>query len=472
MTDVSDDDFDDPMLYQAKYNPSSLRVEMGKRVGIDSDDESDGDGEHMGEDRDYSPMKKMKTQGDIDEHSVGSDDEYGVRGVPRAITKNDAEFDALIPTGNPREDTTGGADQPADAFAKAEQKGKMAEEKASKQLSGKRLESKRLVAEALAKARAVKGQGLGAKVEKQYLEGEAKRLAKGNIAGATLSAETKEKGKAALTKLGKNTALAKAVERGKLSEKMNEQQKKEMGEARSRKAKAGALAEIKSAGAVVTDGEVVVGKKGEKMKVGVGKTSSALQSALKKVSAKIEGGDARVRLIRLQVGRNLKAKAFSTLLSAVKESGDAEAAKANARRLITALRQKVAKNKEEAELVRILIEEKMIKERKPASTVVSDPAMPSAASTEEKSEEPSADKGRVELTAGNFVQIKPYGSQVKVYFNEDELKATKKSTEADAKIIEGLIEQIKSKYGATAYPEIRRKLGDRAKAIYKKIGKQ
>lgn len=522
---ISGDEMDDPMLRPNHYNPANFRVEMGKRVGVDSDDDSDGDGDHYGRDKDYGVPSRMRTSGDIDEHSIGSDDEYQTahtQNFPKHITRNDAELDAMIPTGNARERTTGGAGEPDDAFAEgdtdeqhmakkasqkarkeeeykqAEGKGREAATKAGKRLAQPRLESKRLVAEALAKARAVKGTGLGARVEKQFLEGKAKQLARGNIAGATLSEATREKGKEILTKLGKNLATEKGKEQGKLAEKFDERQKEEMGKARAAKAKAGALAQIKSAG-TTGKGKVVEGTGRQAgVKGVVSKTSSGLQSALKKVEGEAVG---RGKAVKSVVERLLKGKAFASLVSAVREGKEDKQKKSAVAKIVKAMRASVAKTKAEATLVARLIAEKFASERESVggepsapprvagnedrTTVTGDPRAGTTVTGDPSGGTVAGDPsggtvaggrklnttGRVTLDEGHVVEIKPYGSQIRIYLDDEELKAGKSSTEADAGVVEGLIAQIKAKYGTTAFPEIRKKLGDRAVAIRKQLRK-
>lgn len=481
---VSDDEMDDPMLRSRHYNPSNLRVEMGKRVGVDSGDESDGDGEHYGEDKDFSSPTKnthLRVSGDIDEHSVGSDDEFHTAhstNFPKRITRNDKELDDLMPTGNALQETVGGAGEPADAFAEAEVKGKQAVEKAEKRLSTKRLESKRIVAEALAKAKALKGKtDTGSKVAVQFYEGKARQVGKGNVAGATLTSAVKEKGKEVLTKLGKNLKLAKALEQGKLAEKFSETQKKEIAEAKTRKAKAGALSKIKLAGKS-GEGEVVKAVGRGEMKTVKGKTSSLLQASLKPVERAMKkvdkeaGLQGRALQISKMVSTRLKTKALVTLLASVKT---VKAKREAGKKILEALKTNLAKTKAEEDLVKRLIAEKMMRERLDkggGESVVSEVGKPKTMVTEGTSDPSAEEKGRVELTAGNILELRPYGKQVRIFLNSEELKASASATAEDKAFLESLIEQIKSKYGRTAYPEIRKKLGDRAIAIGKKLNKK
>jgi hypothetical protein len=119
---ISDDEEEDPMTNikdVKKYNRINLRVNAGKRLGIDSQDTSDDDGDHYNLDKDYSIAHRIKVSGDIEEHDIGSDDEYvpaAPKNFPKRITRNDKEFDALLPTGSPNEKTVGGAGSGADPF--------------------------------------------------------------------------------------------------------------------------------------------------------------------------------------------------------------------------------------------------------------------------------------------------------------------------------------------------------------------
>jgi len=174
---IDDEEYDDPMLYANKYNPLNLRVEAGKRVGMDTDDESDGDGEHGGYhvDKSYGrPSAKDMRGGDMDEHSIGSDDDFMITTIPTTFTRTEKEFDDNIPTGNDKEETTGGAGHHADEFAvegetkeehgeryqrvkgakREEMEGKYKESERAGKTAVAKAESKRLVADALAKARA------------------------------------------------------------------------------------------------------------------------------------------------------------------------------------------------------------------------------------------------------------------------------------------------------------------------------
>jgi len=495
---ISDDEMDDPAVSSKHYNPANFRVEMGKRVGVDSDDDSDGDGEHYGRDKDYGVPARMRASGDIDEHSIGSDDEYQTahtQNFPKHITRNDAEFDSMIPTGSGGR-TTGGAGEPDDAFAEGDtdeqHMAKKASQKARKEgqykeaerlgekgtAKGKREVSKKLVADALAKAREAKNP-----TAKAFLEAKARQLAKGtesgatikggkisraegNIAGATLSEATRAKGKEVLTKLGKNLATAKGKERGALAEKFDERQKKEVAEAKeirkTKMAEAGSLAVIKGSG-------------------------GALQSALRKVDAETDG---RGKAVKAMVERLLKAKAFASLVKAVRENKQKNAVA----KIVKALKTSVAKTTAEATLIARLIKEKFAGERASAGLPpvpprvagnedrpsVGDPRAGTVASADDPtgaSVAPAPPTGKkdviedVKLSGGHNVELTKYGSQVKVFVDGTEIKAGKKATEADAGMIEGIIAQIKSQHGATSFSAVRRVLGERAKAIRKALRK-
>lgn len=192
---IEDEEYDDPMLYANRYNPLNLRVEAGKRVGIDTDDESDGDGDHGGYhvDKSYGrPSAKDMGDGDMDEHSVGSDDDFMITTIPTTFTRTEKEFDDNIPTGNNNQ-TTGGAGHHADEFAegdteesyqakkesqRARLEGKYKESEGAGKTAVAKAESKRLVQEALAKAREAKTPSA-----KAYLEAKARRLGEGISTG-------------------------------------------------------------------------------------------------------------------------------------------------------------------------------------------------------------------------------------------------------------------------------------------------
>ena len=66
-------------LKASAYNPSALHVGVGTAVTLDGD--SDDDGKNFGDDRNYAPLTvghhaKMSGGGDMNEHEIGSDDEF------------------------------------------------------------------------------------------------------------------------------------------------------------------------------------------------------------------------------------------------------------------------------------------------------------------------------------------------------------------------------------------------------------
>jgi hypothetical protein len=446
---VDDDEMDDPMLRPQHYNPSNLRVEMGKRVGVDSGDDSDGDGEHYGRDRDFktpSARTHLKVSGDIDEHSIGSDDDYMPavhKTFPKRITRNDAQFDGLVPTGNPREETTGGAGEPTDAFKEGkdkytepERKGKEAVAKAEKK--GKRDESKRLVAEALTKARESSDPRVKLQLERRAVDlakgqktgkvvikgGKTVEERAGTLAGATLSPAVKEKGMKALTKLGKNLATEKGVQKGKLAEQFDEKQKMAMGEARTRKAKSSVLKDI-------------------------GRES--------KISKLVE--------------TRLKSKALAKLLSNAKTL---KARREAGKKIVEALKTSLAKTKAEAQIVSRLVAERLAKERADTggsevsggggggeTTVASNPSPTETGDTSKAT--------KIQLSDGNALELQSYGNGVSVLFNGERIG----NSQEDLGMVESLLTQIREKYG-TGYALLRKKLGVKAyniKTALKKVKK-
>jgi hypothetical protein len=340
MEEVSDDEFDDPALRPRTYNPLGLRVEAGKRVGYDSDDSSDGDGDHLGQDRDYSYPSKQKIFADIDEKSVGSDDEFTVgNSMPPRITKNDKQFDTLIPTSGSVH-ALSSADQPANIMQEAEhEKGKAMEEKQGKRLgrAGKQAESKRLVAESLAKARSAKG--AGAEVAKQYYEGKAKQEGE-KLMGGKLSPATKAKGKEALLKAASVIKAEKSIAKGKLAQQLEPDLKEKIGEAKTKKAKAAVTKEITQAGK--SKGMSKLAKK-------LVKTRDVLETAEK----------GKARELMTKVNRVMMSVAMRKLMADPKKT----AGNLIARKLIKLFREKGVQSKQQLDFLSAYIKEKMERER-------------------------------------------------------------------------------------------------------------
>jgi hypothetical protein len=365
LEDIDNEEFDDPMLYAAKYNPLGLRVEKGKRVGVDSDDESDGDGEHMGFDRDYGNVRAGQMRGALneDEHSIGSDDDYApanVSNVPKQFSRNDAEFDAMVPTSS----STGGhlfnAGEDADAFdpvaaQEAEhQKGARALAKAEKRVGTKAVESKRLVAESLAKARAVKGKDIGASAARQFYTGKAKQeAAKGGVGvPEEMKAETRAKGKKALVSLAlrdgtKETAGTKLQRAMKYSEEI----RNDVARAVEGKDRKQVLAELKARGA----------PRAAAAASGGGAAASA---------AVADKGVARAQTALVKEGKtpeevkSLTTRVNSTLRRAAVVAFIAKAGKkASAANIIKRFFKDIVNTKAEAALIRQLIAKKMALER-------------------------------------------------------------------------------------------------------------
>lgn len=292
LEDIDNEEFDDPMLRPPIYNPLGLRVEKGKRVGVDSDDESDGDGEHMGFDRDYGNVRARQMRGALneDEHSIGSDDDYApanVSNVPKQFSRNDAEFDGMVPTSSSTGNHLFNAGEDADAFdpvaaQEAEhQKGARAMVKAEKRVGAKAVESKRLVAESLAKAR--KGNSVQDRLQRAGLEREARTAAaKGGVGvPEEMKAETRAKGKKALVSLAlregtKETAGTKLQRAMKTSEELRGSVK----EAVASRGKKEVLAELKSRGMARAEKALVKeGKTPEEVKSLVSRVNTTLRKA-------------------------------------------------------------------------------------------------------------------------------------------------------------------------------------------------
>lgn len=355
LEDIDNEEFDDPMLRPPIYNPLGLRVEKGKRVGVDSDDESDGDGEHMGFDRDYGNVRARQMRGALneDEHSIGSDDDYApanVSNVPKQFSRNDAEFDAMVPTSSSTGNHLFNAGEDADAFdpvaaQEAEhQKGARALAKAEKRVGAKAVESKRLVAESLAKARAVKGKDIGASAARQFYTGKAKQeAAKGGIGvpavikkgGEILpetTAETRAKGRKALTKL----ALAVGTKEGVRATQQRVYKtsigvREERQTAEALKAKHEAMKELKSRGMA----------RAEKALVKEGKTFE------------------EVKRFATRINSTLRKAAVVAFIAKAAEKGK----KASAANIIKRFFKDIVNTKAEAALIRQLIAKKMALER-------------------------------------------------------------------------------------------------------------
>ena len=460
LEDIDGEEFDDPAveLKNAQfYNPLNFRVTAGKRVGIDSDDESEGDGEHYGEDRDFSPAKKIARMGDIDEHSVGSDDEFRTAhstNFPKRITRNDAEFDSMVPTGNAKERTTGGPGEPDNALstdeqiaakkqemADEEEKGKKSLEKAKKLLSPTREKSKQIVAESLAKARAIKGTDTGSKAAKQFYLGKAKQVAeKEGMKFEPSSEATREKGQKSLVKMSKNIKFYDQVYQGKVAKEMEPDLKNKITEAGSKKAKAGALKQIKLSGA--------------------DETSSKLQKVLNSVARKEKKMEpSRVKAIRKEVEESVldkRTNAASVLRRAIKR--------------------KLLASRSESEYIKLLIEQKMAKERAEAgvtagkkkpeedeSTVVGEGKTVITERKGEKETELSTAKvgEKNELTAGRVIEIRSTsgGKYQRLFY--DGTPVSSGSTVDHKNFLEGILREIKVKYGDTGLPDIRFLLGKR-----------
>jgi len=337
MEDVSDDEFDDPALRPRTYNPLGLRVEAGKRVGYDSDDSSDGDGDHLGQDRDYSYPSKQKIFADIDEKSVGSDDEFTVgNSNPPRITKNDKQFDTLIPTSGSVH-ALSSSDQPANVMQEAEnEKGKAMEEKQAKRLgrAGKQEESKRLVTESLQRARTAKGAGA------LLLESRARQEAEKQM-GGKLSPATKAKGNEALLKAASIIKAEKSIAKGKLAQQLEPDLREKIGEAKTKKAKAAVTKEITEAG---------------RYKGGVSKLTKKLAKT-RDVLETAEKGKARELMTK--VNRVMMSVAMRKLMADPKKT----AGNLIARKLVKMFREKGVQSKQQLDFLSAYIKEKMERER-------------------------------------------------------------------------------------------------------------
>jgi 3-keto-L-gulonate-6-phosphate decarboxylase len=198
-TDAGNDEMDGTGL-EGNFNPQNLRIEAGKRVGIDTDDESDGDGEHglYHRDRDVGirGMDSRGMRGAVGSVSSGSfsagnssddDIDWNMRGNGKNQTwiKDDQVLDDEMPVGSARAGLVVDAGQPSTMMDAEElqhargeaDKGERAKEDKAKE-GVARNKSRALVQEALAKARATKNP-----TTKAFLERRADILARGTETG-------------------------------------------------------------------------------------------------------------------------------------------------------------------------------------------------------------------------------------------------------------------------------------------------
>ena len=203
-TDAGNDEMDGTGL-EGNFNPQNLRIEAGKRVGIDTDDESDGDGEHglYHRDRDVGirGMDSRGMRGAVGSVSSGSfsagnssddDIDWNMRGNGKNQTwlKDDKDLDDEMPVGSARAGQVVDAGQPSTIIANAEPRAsKQTKEDKEAETSAKN-KSRALVQEALAKARATKNP-----TAKAFLERRAEVIAG---SGQVLAPSVKAKGRSAL----------------------------------------------------------------------------------------------------------------------------------------------------------------------------------------------------------------------------------------------------------------------------------
>jgi len=203
-TDAGNDEMDGTGL-EGNFNPQNLRIEAGKRVGIDTDDESDGDGEHglYHRDRDFGirGMDSRGMRGAVGSVSSGSfssgnssddDIDWNMRGNGKNQTwlKDDKDLDDEMPVGSARAGQVVDAGQPSTIIANAEPRAsKQTKEDKVAETTAKN-KSRALVQEALAKARATKNP-----TAKAFLERRAEVIAG---SGQVLAPSVKAKGRSAL----------------------------------------------------------------------------------------------------------------------------------------------------------------------------------------------------------------------------------------------------------------------------------
>lgn len=242
-TNASNDEIDGTGL-GGNFNPAGLRITAGARVGIDTDDESDDDGEHglYHEDKDvaYRGMgDRSMMRGDRGSISSGSfssgnssddDIDWNMRGNGRNQTwiKSDGELDDVMPIGTARaglvvdagNSSKMDAEQLQHARSEADKGAREKEDKAKEGVAKNK--SRALVQEALAKARASKDPRVKAQMERR-----ADLLAKGTETGKkvivdgvlknkrseqVLAPSVKAKGQSALQVLAKpSTAKGRLV---------------------------------------------------------------------------------------------------------------------------------------------------------------------------------------------------------------------------------------------------------------------
>jgi len=198
-TDASNDEMDGTGL-DGNFNPAGLRITAGARVGIDTDDESDDDGEHglYHQDKDiaYRGMGDRSmlrgggasiSSGSFSSGNSSDDDiDWNMRGNGKNQTwiKDDAQLDDGMPIGTARAgrvvDAGNSSKMDAEELQHARgeaEKGEQAKESRVKESIAKN-KSRALVQEALAKARASKNP-----TAKAFLERRADILARGTDTG-------------------------------------------------------------------------------------------------------------------------------------------------------------------------------------------------------------------------------------------------------------------------------------------------
>lgn len=191
-TDAGNDEMDGTGL-EGNFNPQNLRIEAGKRVGIDTDDESDGDGEHGAyhKDKDVG-IRGMDSSGmrgaggSVSSGSFSSgnssddDIDWNMRGNGKNQTwiKDDQVLDDEMPVGTARAGRVVDAGNPSTIIAQAQagRKEKTGEDKVTESIA--RNKSRALVEEALARARASKDPRVKAQLERR-----AEEVAKGTVVG-------------------------------------------------------------------------------------------------------------------------------------------------------------------------------------------------------------------------------------------------------------------------------------------------
>jgi len=229
-TDASNDEMDGTGL-DGNFNPQGLRIDEGKRVGIDTDDESDDEGEHglyhIDKDIAYRGMEDRSgmrgaggsiSSGSFSSGNSSDDDiDWNMKGngTNQTWVKTEKDVDDGVPVGSARigEIVDAGhpsTDRTTEEIAETRRQGKesFAQQKREAEDTAGRQRNKVLVQEALAKARSLKGTArahqvaVAERLAEGTLTGRRVRTAEGyNVAektGRTLAPSLKAKGMSAI----------------------------------------------------------------------------------------------------------------------------------------------------------------------------------------------------------------------------------------------------------------------------------